>query len=156
MLRQSVAKLGGTAQGGRVEIVLHTDFLAFSESEHAARPRALPAYIPASYIAEPGFRILAYRNLAECATQKELRALLANWRDRFGPPPEAVQILADATALKIAAAAARVPTVEIRDAKLMLTRNGSYILVDGKFPRLPGKSPRDHLAAALEMVKEMA
>jgi transcription-repair coupling factor (superfamily II helicase) len=156
LLRQSVAKLSGTAAGTLVDVVLHTDFLVFSESEHAARPRAVPAYLPASYIAEASFRILAYRNLAECATHKELKSLLANWRDRFGPHPAAVETLAEATALKIAAAAAKISVVELRDDKLMLTRNGSYILVDGKFPRLHAKTGRPRLAAALDLLKGLA
>ena len=153
LLKQSVAKLGGHVEGTRIDVVLHTDFLVFSESEHAARPAALAAYIPASYIEEPSFRILAYRNLAECATRKELKSLLASWRDRFGPAPVAVQTLADATALKIAAAAIGISSVEIRGEKLMLMRNGEYLLVNGKHPRLPGKAGLARLTAALDLLK---
>ena len=155
LLRQSVAKLSGHAAGGRVDVVLHTDFLVFSEAEHTARHGATPAYLPTAYMTEPTQRILAYRNLAECTTLKELRVLLATWRDRFGALPPAVQILGDATAVKITAANARIQSVEIRGDKLMLHRNGKFILVDGKFPRIPGKGGAARLTAALGMIKDL-
>jgi transcription-repair coupling factor (superfamily II helicase) len=155
LLRQSVAQLGGHATGGRVETVLHTDFLAFSESEHAGRPKSTPAYLPASWITEPSQRVLAYKQLAECVTRKELKALVTNWRDRFGPLPPAARVLADATALRIEGARARAQSIEIRDRKLMVRRGGDFILVDGKFPRLNGKDGPACLAEALDLVEKL-
>lgn len=155
LLRQSVAKLSGHATGGGVDTVLHTDFLAFSESDHAGRPKSTPAYLPASWIAEPSQRVLAYKQLAECTTRRELKALAAAWRDRFGPLPPAARVLADATALRIEGARARAQSIEIRDRKLMVRRGGDFILVDGKFPRLDAKDGPGRLAEALDLVAKL-
>ena len=37
----------------------------------------------------------------------------------------------------------------------MLTRNGKLILIDGKFPRLQGKTREEQLASAISMVKNL-
>ena len=85
-------------------------------------------------------------------TKKELKKLERQWRDRFGPPHQPVENLLACTELKIAAAHAGVQVIEIKEGKLMLTRGGDYILVDGKFPRLEGKTNRDRLFHALQLL----
>jgi hypothetical protein len=46
--------------------------------------------------------------------------------------------------------------VEIKDHKLMLMKNGDYILPAGKFPRLNEKSPaRERLMEAVNMVRQL-
>ena len=38
-----------------------------------------------------------------------------------------------------------VPTLEVKEDKLMLTRHGAFITLAGKFPRLPRKDARARL-----------
>jgi transcription-repair coupling factor (superfamily II helicase) len=138
LLRQAVAQLKGDKLRPRLEVEVRLDFVASNESEYiAAGPeKFLPAFIPISYLSDPGLRIQAYRHFAEVTTNEQLQRLRRNWRDRFGKWPPAVDNLLLLGEIKLAAARARVARVEVRESKLMLTRRGDFILVGGKFPRL--------------------
>ena len=74
------------------------------------------------------------------------------WRDRFGKFPEAVENLFLLAEIKLVAAKAGISRVEVKERKLMLTRRGEFILVDGKFPRLVAQPP--HLREVLELIKK--
>ncbi|MCE9609161.1 MAG: transcription-repair coupling factor [Chthoniobacter sp.] len=113
------------------------------------------AFLPAAYIAESQPRIQAYRRLAEVNTQEQLDALRKTWRDRFGPLPEAAENLLALTEIKLAAAARKIAIVEAKDGKLMLTRNGDFILIGGKFPRLTAPEPTPRLREMLAMLRSL-
>ena len=49
----------------------------------------------------------------------------------------------------------RASVVEIKDKKLMLTKGGDYIMVDGKFPRLKGRRNKQRLRAAVDMLRTL-
>jgi len=103
---------------------------------------------------EARLRISAYKELAELVSRKELKALRTRWIDRFGKPPTSVVHLLSATAIKLAAAQSSISTVEIREQKLMLTRNGEYITLSKKrFPRLTESLPEKKLSEALKMIE---
>ena len=157
MLKASVSQLQGKRAPGRVEVLMTIDFIAFSEAEYQkSRGEKTPAFIPESYITEASQRIPAYRQLAELSTVKELNELIKNWRDRFGRPPEEVDTLLRCMELKLQAHRAGCSSVEIKDHKLMLIRNGDYILPGGKFPRLREKSPpRERLLEAVHLVRQL-
>ncbi|MEM1245515.1 MAG: transcription-repair coupling factor [Acidobacteriota bacterium] len=73
--------------------------------------------IPEEYIGESSLRMEFYRRLA---TLEESSAdLLAELRDRFGPPPEVVQRLVDAAVLKSRAEHLRVQSITSRGSKLV-------------------------------------
>jgi len=57
--------------------------------------------------------------------------------------------------VKLAAARARVSRVEVREAKLMLTRRGDFILVGGKFPRLISVRIDLNLPEVLQWLKQL-
>ena len=118
-------------------------------------PSTAPAFLPAAYIAESQPRIQAYRRLAEVTAQEQLDALRKTWRDRFGPLPEAAENLLAMTEIKLAAAARKIAIVEAREGKLMLTRGGDYILIDGKFPRLTAPEPTPRLREMLAMLRSL-
>jgi transcription-repair coupling factor (superfamily II helicase) len=89
-------------------------------------------------------------------TRKELDELEAQWRDQFGDKlPHPVQNLLACAALRLAAAHAGISEVEIKDRKLMLSRNGSYVMLNGKFPRLAERAGHRQLAEALAMVRSL-
>jgi len=156
LLKQSIAKLNGQPHGPRLDVVLHVDFLTFSEATSRSDSKhTLQACLPGTFISEPSLRIAAYRDLARCSTHKELQKLKNQWQDRFGPLPPQTHNLIAASALKIAAAHANISVVEIRDSKLMLTRNGDYILLQGKFPRLQQTQANKKLSEAIDMVKHI-
>ena len=76
--------------------------------------------------------------------QKELR-------DRFGPLPPPVELLLLVAELKILASEKAVSAIEVKDDKLMLTRQGDFIMLGGKFPRLTKKQT----GARLKEIKKL-
>ena len=68
-----------------------------------------------------------------------LEALKGELRDRFGPLPPAAETLLQVAELKLLAAEKGVNVIEVKEDKLMLTRQGDFITLSGKFPRLTKK-----------------
>ncbi|MCP5553987.1 MAG: transcription-repair coupling factor [Verrucomicrobiales bacterium] len=156
LLKQSVNRLKGEDAGERVDLSVHIDFLCTNEAQYLAHPAGLlPAYIPASYMPGARLRITAYRQLAEATQVEELESLRRDWTDQFGRLPDAAAHLLLLTELKIRASRRGASSLEIRDGKLMVMKKGSYLQIEGKFPRLTGKTNGAKLKHALEWVKEM-
>ena len=154
LLKQAVSKLKGEKSRPRLEVNLHTDFVATREAEFVKSGSELaPAFLPTSYIAEAQPRIQAYRRLAELVTPEQLDQLRKTWRDRYGKLPDAAENLLTLSAIKQAAAARKVTVVDVRDNKVMLTRGGDYVLLNGKFPRLFASAPEKRLAELLTLIK---
>jgi transcription-repair coupling factor (superfamily II helicase) len=103
------------------------------------------AFIPLAYISEARQRIEIYRKLAQANDKAALEALQAELRDRFGPLPRAMELLLLVAELKILASERGVTIIELKEDKLMLTRNNDYITVGGKFPRLTKTEPKARL-----------
>src|SRR4029078_7890032 len=128
----------------RLDVDLRIDFVATHEAEFAqlGPDQKFPAFVPPGSINDTALRIKAYRQVAEIGTREQLDRIRKEWRDRFGKFPPAVENLFLLAEVQIAAARAGVSRVEVKDGKLMLTRRGEFILVNGKFPRLVAKLPR--------------
>jgi transcription-repair coupling factor (superfamily II helicase) len=104
-----------------------------------------PAYVPFKYISDSRQRIDVYRKLAQASEKSALAALQSELRDRFGPIPPPVELLLQVADLKILASERSVSVIETKEDKLMLTRNGDYITVGGKFPRLTKRAAKARL-----------
>ncbi len=154
LLKQAVAQLKGRKFQPRLDVDLRIDFVATNEAEFAqlGPEQRLPAFVPASYVSDTGLRIKAYREIAEISNREQFDRVRKEWRDRFGKFPDAVENLFLLAEIKLAAAKAGIGRVETKERKLMLTRRGEFVLVDGKFPRLVAKPP--HLAEVLELTKK--
>jgi transcription-repair coupling factor (superfamily II helicase) len=156
LLRQSVDRLKGRKDAPRGETTFKADFICFSETAFArADPKqVLPAYLPASWLEETKTRITAYREISEAGTERALVALEKSWRDRFGRIPDPALRLIEITRIKALAAAEGIASVEIQAQRLMLHRNGDYILLEGrKFPRLQSASPQGKLCEAVTLLQ---
>jgi transcription-repair coupling factor (superfamily II helicase) len=171
LLRQSVERLKGRKDAPRGEATFKADFIITTEtawlkngvpgsvpSSHPQSPisnlQSLPAYLPASWLEETKLRITAYRELSEAGTEKAVDALEQSWRDRFGRLPEGAVNLLQIARIKALAAAEKIASVEISGQRLMLHRNGDYILLEGRrFPRLKAASPIGKLTEAIEMLR---
>jgi transcription-repair coupling factor (superfamily II helicase) len=98
---------------------------AAGEGEEAPEPVRLDvpvdAYLPASYIPFEAAKIDVHRRIAAAREPGELRALLAELTDRFGPPPpEADNLLALQRArIELGLAGAR--SIEFRGGRLSVT-----------------------------------
>jgi transcription-repair coupling factor (superfamily II helicase) len=172
LLKQAVTQIKGQKPRFRLDVDLKLDFVATNEAEFVAAParsggqsaeafaktqppERIPAFIPITYVSDPGLRIRAYRDVAEVTTQEQLQRLRRDWRDRFGPFPPAVDNLFSLIEIKLAAAKPGINRVEVRERKLMLTRAGDFILVAGKFPRLVGAKIEQQLGEILELIKKL-
>jgi transcription-repair coupling factor (superfamily II helicase) len=101
----------------------------------SAIPRA-SAFIPLAYISEARQRIEIYRKLAQATEKAALDRLQTEMRDRFGPLPSALELLLLVGELKILAGEKGITSLEVKEDRLMLTRNNDFIMLGGKFPRL--------------------
>ncbi|MCP5526632.1 MAG: transcription-repair coupling factor [Verrucomicrobiales bacterium] len=98
-----------------------------------------------TYVPEPQQRIELYRRLALARETPEIDALRTECRDRFGPLPEAVELLLQVAELRLLAADREVTAIEVRQDQLRLTRAGDYLMVGGRFPRLTTVEPAARL-----------
>src|SRR5438874_2238570 len=154
LLKQAVAQSKGRKFQPRLDVDLRLDFAATNEAEFAqlGPEKRIPAFVPANYVSDTGLRIKAYREIAQIGTREQFDRVRREWRDRFGKFPAAVDNLFLLAEIKLAAAKAGITRVEARERKLMLTRRGEFILVEGKFPRLVAKPT--HLGEVLELTKK--
>jgi len=154
LLKQAVAQMKGRKFRPRLDVDLSLDFVATNEAEFVqlGPEQRIPAFVPSSYISDTALRIKAYRKVAEISTRDQFDRVRKEWRDRFGKFPPAVENLFLLAEIKLTAAKAGVTRVESKERKLMLTRRGDFVLVDGKFPRLFAKPL--HLSEVLELTKK--
>lgn len=157
MLKQSVARMQGRRIARPVEVGLRADFLVMSEALMLQAPKgATPAFLPSTFIEDAKMRITAYRQLGEIMTRKELDELEGQWRDQFGEKlPHAVTNLLTCAGIRLAASHAGITDVEIKERKLMLTRNSRHVMVQGKFPRLSSGPGHKQLEEALVMLRSL-
>ncbi len=156
LLKQSVAKLKGEKVFDRIELPFHCDFICTNEANFNRAPKgSIPAFIPGGYMVEARLRISAYRELAGANSVEDLDELREIWRDRFGKLPSAVENLLCCTEIKIRAALKGCASVEIQDRKFKMMRNGNYLQINGKFPRLIGDDEEEWLESALDWVQDL-
>ena len=159
LLKQSVASLKGEKVKPRVNTQVTFDFLAIGfdgadeNGDRTGPPNVGPemANLPFGYITEPEQRIQVYRKVSQAGEKADLTALESELRDRFGPIPDPVRLLLLAAEVKQLASTRGVTHVETRGPKLMLTRQGDYLQLGGKFPRLTKKSA----SAKLKEIKKL-
>jgi transcription-repair coupling factor (superfamily II helicase) len=133
LLKQSVAVQKGEPVKPRVEVQVRLDFLADQ------------AMLPENYATEAQHRIEIYRKVAQATDKAALETLQKELRDRFGPLPPPVELLLLLAELKILASERSVTVIEVKEEKLMLTRDGDFITLSGKFPRLTKKDAKGRL-----------
>lgn len=152
LLRQSVERLKGRGGAGpRVDATFKADFLASNKSADGQ----ILAHLPPDWLAEPRLRITAYRELAEAVTVKQVDALEASWSDRFGKLPAAAANLLQVARIKALAGTNGISSVELQGQRLMLHRNGDYILMgDRRFPRLESVKAEAKLAETIQLLRD--
>src|SRR6266550_4415071 len=166
LLKQAVAQIKGKRPRFRLDVDLQLDLVVTNEAEFVMPPKVpvqepdsfphkIPAFIPVTYVSDPALRIRAYRDVAEITSHAQLDRLRREWRDRFGPFPPAADNLFALIEIKLAAAESGVTRVEVRERKLMLTRQGDFILVAGKFPRLVATKTEQRLGEIVELIKKL-
>jgi transcription-repair coupling factor (superfamily II helicase) len=132
-LKRTVAKMKGETPPPIIEVEIRLDFIDASPL-HADEDEA--AVIPPGYIDDEQLRVNVYRRLAGLTAVAELQALREELADRWGPVPPALDRLLRISSCRLCAHACGIREVEVRENKLMLKRNGEWIMPDKRFPRL--------------------
>ncbi|MDP9351442.1 MAG: transcription-repair coupling factor, partial [Chloroflexota bacterium] len=91
----------------------------------------LEAALPEEYVTDRDTRLRLYRRLASTATERDLKIMEDELRDRFGPVPEPAQNLITLIGLKLLAAAAGVTAITVLEGDLVL-----------RLPKMPSTTPR--------------
>jgi len=170
LLKQSVAALKGEKVKPRVAVQVRLDFLPLGPAEERQKseakgqrsevrvtqpksdvqadfksPAAASAHIPFSYVSDSRQRIEIYRKLAQASEKTGLQELQKELRDRFGPVPAPLELLLQIGELKILAGERGITVIEVKEDRLMLTRNNDFVMIGSKFPRLTKTKPGDRL-----------
>jgi transcription-repair coupling factor (superfamily II helicase) len=81
----------------------------------------LPAFIPETYVKDPGERLSLYRRLSFCRSEEEVEALREEMADRFGRFPEEVAHLLEVIKVKILLTKLSIRKFEETPSRLVLT-----------------------------------
>jgi transcription-repair coupling factor (superfamily II helicase) len=169
LLKRTVARLQGKKVPPIIDAAVELDFLNRAPSSapgEDTRPtadgksagRTSPsgesgAYIPYEYIDEENMRVKLYGRIAALATETEVRELTKEFADRFGKPPPAVKNLFEIARIRIAAAQVGVQSVRASEDRLIILRNGTAIMPEGRYPRLTSRTTATKLKEILTLLK---
>ncbi len=186
LLRQSIARLKGEPAALAIRATVRLDFVLLGESADAAvlaatqsavddtgdrfaalkaedmagqRMAPMVANLPVDYIADTRLRLDQYRRLALAAVPKEVEALAAGLRDRFGPLPPSAQALVKLTQIRVWAEQKGLVDVETEGARLKCRgaggrgRPAGYLQVGNRFPRLTATRPLPRMDEIIAFIK---
>ena len=158
LLKQSIASMQGRPVKKRNTVAVSLDFLSSNpahDPQNQART-ADAAYIPYDYIGEEKLRLEMYRKVAQANEPQLLEQLEIELLDRFGPLPQAVQLLLKVAEIRQSAGDGNITSVETAKDKVMLTRNGDYLMPNGRFPRLRKNRPAARLEELRRIIKKFS
>ncbi|MCF8144625.1 MAG: transcription-repair coupling factor [Deltaproteobacteria bacterium] len=81
----------------------------------------IPAYLPASYVMDMDVRLNLYRRLSSLIDPSELKEIIEEIKDRFGPPPEEVVHLFGLMSLRLLLKRLRISKLDMGSDSLTLT-----------------------------------
>lgn len=177
LLRQSIARLKGEETASHVRAEVRLDFINRGMGGGRARPEgearfevfrkaavdpgrieAVAAEIPSDYIPESRIRVDLYRRLGLVSTRDELARIEREIADRFGKMPQSVEILLAVTRIRIEAEYRQIASVSTEGALLRLRKTGKegdFVKVGSRFPRLTHKKPLSRLSEILTMISRL-
>ncbi len=129
MLEEMVAELKGEAP---------------QEAPSVALDLPVPMAIPEDYVSEANLRMEIYRRLATGDESEE--ALLAELRDRFGPPPESVLTLLQVAGIKRLAESLYLQAISARNGKLVLRLRQDAKVEPQRLIDLVSQRPKTHFS----------
>lgn len=150
LLKQAIAQLKGEQVSQVKDVGMKLDFISLGQQAEAG---AACAYIPTEYINDETLRIQAYRHLAELQDVAGLKDLRTRWKDCYGRWPDSVELLLLYNRVRLAALSGNITQIDVKDNKLMLLRQGDYVVVNGKFPRLLKQKPKAKLLEIEKWIK---
>jgi transcription-repair coupling factor (superfamily II helicase) len=70
------------------------------------------AFLPETYVADSEQRLIEYKRLADVKSERELGILMAEWKDRFGNPPQQALQLVSVVKIRLLASKAGVSAIK--------------------------------------------
>jgi len=126
MLERAVAELGGKPIHSEIDPELSVE---------------TPGFIPDDYVPDPGQRLELYKRLSAIENDDELRDVMAEIADRYGPVPADVVLLGELMGVKAIARGAGIVALEIASSRIAVALPpGSALfrqLVDTGWRKLP-------------------
>ena len=133
------------------------------------------AYLPAEYVSDTDVRLNLYRRLSSLREESELKAMVEEMHDRFGPPPREVSNLLAVMAVRLILKKMGIARLDVSAGALLLTftehtkvkperlvslarkNPGRYrFLSEQKLKiKVKSRSPLDSLLEAKEIVPEL-
>ncbi len=123
----------GAKQSGTIAAVgfeMYTQLLSEAVAELRGEPLVqdrdpeltcdLPGFIPDDYLPDTGQRLDFYKRLSAAQNEEEVGAILVELHDRYGQPPEEVELLGDIMAVKSLGRRLGATAIELSDARLAL------------------------------------
>lgn len=121
MLEEAVAELRGAPLQSDRDPELNVD---------------LPGYIPDDYVPDTGQRLALYKRLASAADAEEVREILEEIADCYGPMPGELGVLGELMVIKSQARRLRAISLELNPVRLVLALSEDTPLEPGKVMRL--------------------
>jgi len=149
-LKRTVARLKGEELPPIIEVELKLDFIDAS-TMHADEENAV--VIPVSYMEDENMRVNVYRRIAGITDHAEIRALQEELADRLGPIPPALERMFMVAAIRLHAHESGIREIEVKEDKVMMKRQGEWIMPDKRFPRLKSVTASDRLQELMEVVQ---
>ena len=137
LLKRTVAMMKGEKVRAVVDVKLNLDF---------ANPR-----LPYEYIEEDAQRLSLMKRFAEAQDVRVVKALSAEMRDRFGPPPPEAREFVHIAELRVLCANAMIEHIDVRGARAVFYRSGSAEVF--KVVDLKGGSAKEKLAELAKAVR---
>ena len=122
LLKRTVAMMKGEKVREVVDVKLNLDFVDLSPA--SGDPQAAAA-LPYDYVEEDSQRMMFMKRLAEASETRDVKAVAAELKDRFGPLPPAAKRLVRLSELRVACAGAGIGNVDVAKSRAVFCKVGS-------------------------------
>ena len=136
LLKRTVAMMKGEKVRDVVDVKLNLDFVDLSP---ASGDLQAAAALPYDYVEEDSQRMMFMKRLAEASETRDVKAVAAELKDRFGPLPPAAKRLVRLSELRVACAGAGIGCVDAVGQRAVFYKTGSHAVAFVR--RLEGGTP---------------
>ncbi|MFT5124380.1 MAG: transcription-repair coupling factor (superfamily II helicase) [Kiritimatiellia bacterium] len=151
LLDRTVKMLKNEKVPDLVDVTLRIDWLDMSTSLTDYESACV---IPVDYVEEEGMRVDLYKSISSLSTPSDIKRLAGELKDRFGRLPQPVKNLLAVASIRVQASRKGIKEIDVRGDKVMLVRQGDYLSVNGRFPRLTTEKPNQRLEEIEQIIRK--
>ncbi|MEI6634315.1 MAG: transcription-repair coupling factor, partial [Chlamydiota bacterium] len=140
LLKRSIDQMRGKAVTGIEDIEVNLPYRAG---------------VSAAYVPSESQRIDLYKRMGEISSPRDVEAVGAEMRDRFGPLPGEAGLLLEICRLKLAARERGIRSVSLQEDRIVAVRHGEDLRPGGRYPRLVAKKPLDAVREIRETLRRL-